>query len=162
MGRADRWGRVWLGPEETVYLVERGSLDVRWPGVGAVGGVDGRGEELGDDEGMPLSLQGVYACLMGRDGLSLERYVVYAGLRRSGYVVLRAPAWVEDGGDNDGIDCGEVERDSVAVGHDTEQRSWGLGLFAHIFQSLFTSKRRDTSSQGPLVTPGLYRSYSKE
>ncbi len=31
MGRADRWGRIWLLPEETVYLVERGSLDVRWP-----------------------------------------------------------------------------------------------------------------------------------
>ena len=26
MGRADRWNRVWLLPEEAIYLVERGSL----------------------------------------------------------------------------------------------------------------------------------------
>lgn len=149
MGRADREGRVWLLPEEAVYLCERGNLDVRWPGV------------VGEGEGLPMSLQGVYACLMWRWGLSLERYVVYAGLKRGGYVVLRAPTW--GSGDEDEEAEAGVEGVRGVVEQEGKQRywGWGFGLFARIFRSLVTSKPKDPPPLGPLVTPGLYRSYSE-
>jgi len=153
MGRADREGRVWLRPEEAVYLCERGNLDVRWPGV--------VGE--GEGEGLPMSLQGVYACLMGRGGLSLERYVVYAGLKRGGYVVLRAPTWGDGGGDEGDDGEAEVEGRSGGVEREKGQRywGWGWGLFARVFRSLVSSKAKAPPPLGPLVTPGLYRSYSE-
>lgn len=164
MGRADRGGRVWLLPEEAVYLCERGSLDVRWP---VVGGEDGNGdgdwdgeEREKEREGVPVSLQGCYACLVGRGGLSMERYVVYAGLKRGGYVVLRAPTWGEEGegGDVGGGVRGRVE---LEMGEGYWGLGLGLGLFARIFRSLVTRKSKDPPPLGPLVTPGLYRNYSE-
>jgi len=144
MGRADAQGRVWLGPEEAVYLCERGNLDVRWPTA------DGEGEGVG----VVMSLQGVYACLMGRGGVGLERYVVYAGLKRSGYVVLRAPTWGDDDGGAD-----EVREGVTMLSQEKAQRYWGFALFVQIFRSLVARKPKDPPPLGPLVTPGLYRSY---
>ena len=40
---------------------------------------------------LPMSLQGAYASFIGKSGLTLERYQVFAGLRRLGYTVVRAP-----------------------------------------------------------------------
>lgn len=87
----------------------------------------------------------------------MERYVVYAGLKRCGYVVLRAPTWEDEDED------GEEELAGVGGGKGQEQewRFWGLDLFARIFRSLVTSKAEDPPPLGPLVTPGLYRSYSE-
>ncbi|KAI9821924.1 MAG: tRNA-splicing endonuclease subunit sen54 [Pycnora praestabilis] len=144
LGKADRWGKMWLLPEETLYLVERGNLDLRWPSE----------DDLWEGDGMPMSLQGAYACLIGVDGLSLERYTVYAGLKRSGYQVLRAETW--DRGGN--LDRQTTQMLSVAGAK--EQRYWGLGLFAQIFRSLFRSNHVGQLALGPLVTPGLYRSYN--
>lgn len=74
VGKADSSGTVWLLPEETIYMVERGGLECWW------------------EEGIPMTLQGVYAsCLEACGGL--ERYQVYAYLRRAGYILLRAPTW---------------------------------------------------------------------
>jgi len=115
------------------------------------------GEGAGEKEGVPMSLQGVYACLMGMGGLSMERYVVYAGLKRCGYVVLRAPTWAVEDGDVEE----DFRRDLRRAGHEEEQRYWGLGLFARIFRSLLTRRSNDPPPIGPLVMPGLYRSYSK-
>ena len=84
MGQADASGRLHLLPEEALYLVERGNLDLRWP-------VNYHDES---SAGMPFSLQSAYAVLIGKLGLTLERYTVYAGLRRSGYIVHRGPAWL--------------------------------------------------------------------
>ena len=133
-------------PEETVYLCERGNLDVRWP-VGE-----------GDGEGLPLSLQGCYASLVGREGVSLERYVVYAGLKRSGYIVMRAPTWGEE---DDDYEEEKVGGNGAIAEQYKVQKSWGLGLFAQIYKLFVTSKARDPPRLGPMVTPGLYRSYSE-
>lgn len=108
IGRADRWNRVWLLPEEALYLLERGSLDIRWP----VSEED-RGETE-DDEGVPMSLQAAYACFMGRAGLTMERFSVYTGLRRLGYTVIRAPGWY-DAYDGSGEDIDSSGSDSSTL-----------------------------------------------
>lgn len=134
MGKGDSQGRLSLLPEETLYLVERGSLDLRW-----------RSEEL---EGIPLSLQAAYAYLLGNQGLTLERYTVYAGLKRSGYVVQRGPAWYPEDYDKDFVPQREVEKPRP------------LGLFAQFYKSLFDKPLPDLPPSGPLLTPGFYRSYN--
>ena len=133
MGRADAGGRVWLLPEETLYLLERGNLDVRC-GEGAV----------------VWSLQAAYAMLVGRGGVGLERYTVYAGLKRSGYVVQRGPAWDEE--DGEGGDVVEP-RGVETVGRKS--------VFAWMYRLLFERKPPTPLPLGPLVGPGLYRSYSE-
>ncbi|RAL62653.1 hypothetical protein DID88_004498 [Monilinia fructigena] len=93
---------LWLLPEEALYLVERGNLDLWWPNKSSYHGVEeGESEKIentGDeDDGAPMSLQAAYAMLVGLDGergkISLERYNVYANLKRNGYVVMRGPDW---------------------------------------------------------------------
>ncbi|XP_044724387.1 tRNA-splicing endonuclease subunit sen54 n-term domain-containing protein [Hirsutella rhossiliensis] len=70
-------GRLWLLPEEALYLVERGTLDFWWPDV-----------QLQD-------LEAAYALLVGLDGeqgkTSLPKYQVFAHLKRAGFHVMRAP-----------------------------------------------------------------------
>jgi tRNA-splicing endonuclease subunit Sen54 len=78
LGKADTTGTLWLLPEETIYMVERGSLECWW------------------EEGVPMTMQGVYAsCLEAAGGL--ERYQVYAYLKRSGFNIQRAPTFFDDG-----------------------------------------------------------------
>lgn len=80
IGQANANGDIKLLPEEALYLIERGSLELLWP--------------YNDEEAsclLPMSLQSAYATLLGKRGLTLERYTVYAGLKRSGYIVQRAP-----------------------------------------------------------------------
>lgn len=138
--------RLWLLPEEILYLLERGTIDVRWPAD------DGEGEDLG----VPMSLQGAYAAFIGREeevegALTFERYSVYAGLKRMGYIVHRAPSW--DGpGDAPGEEC----MPPLPVG------TWSLGLMVAKWRDYFTSSgpaSEKQQEQGPVVFPGLYRSY---
>ncbi|KAI9672044.1 MAG: tRNA-splicing endonuclease subunit sen54 [Trizodia sp. TS-e1964] len=136
LGRGGHGGSVALLPEETVYLCERGSLDVR----------------LGAEDGLPLSLQAVYALLLGRadSGLTLQRYQVYAGLKRGGYIVSRAPDWggVAGGG------VGKAEAQLLG-------RPWSLGMFWTIFTKFFESSNHAQGDEaGPLVKPGIYRDYT--
>lgn len=142
-------GTAWLLPEEALYLLERGSLDVRWPPAD------------GEDEGLPMSLQGAYAAFVGmgdsaESDLTMERYIVYAGLKRSGYIVTRADSW--NGGKH------------IAPAADVFSSPSVLGPFwsSSLFGSLWKRLLRPSSPQpnphtslGPLVVPGLYRSYSK-
>ncbi|KAL8716459.1 MAG: hypothetical protein Q9225_006211 [Loekoesia sp. 1 TL-2023] len=173
MGRADREGRLWLLPEEVVYLVERGSLDVRYRsaspmaedgrGVGEEeegGGEDWQDRGIGDEneagcewDDVSLSLQACYAWFIGRDGLSLERYTVYAGLRRSGYIVLRAPGWYENDDDNNG---------RLVMTHQgrEQKKEVALSIWQWLYKNFLERKPRDPPPLGPLVGPGLYRSYS--
>ncbi|KAI5298540.1 tRNA-splicing endonuclease subunit sen54, partial [Ascosphaera atra] len=112
MGRADSINRIWLLPEEALYLIERGSLDVRWPASDPVSVTvtmpDGRQQTIigsveADDGsgGVPMSLQAAYAMLLGRAGLNKERYTVYTGLRRGGYTVMRAGSWYGEDNESD-------------------------------------------------------------
>jgi tRNA-splicing endonuclease subunit Sen54 len=74
--------RQYLYPEEALWLLERGSLDIRWPASA--------GKEEG--EGLPMSLQAAHAVFIGSktQWLTPERYVVYQYLKRAGYNVFRA------------------------------------------------------------------------
>lgn len=148
IGRADRTA-VWLLPEETIYMVERGSLECWW------------------EEGIPMSLQGVYASCLDACG-GLERYQVYAYLKRAGYIIQRAPTF-DDGvyaptlfvfwlrrplmglePDNDSEPPPPTVRTSTAV---------PPGLFCHLFNALFGP--RPVPASGPMIAPGsTYRSYT--
>ena len=137
MGKGDAQNRLSLLPEEALYMVERGSLDLRW-----------RTEEL---EGLPLSLQAAYVYLLGKQGLTLERYTVYASLKRIGYAVQRGPAWYPEDYDKDFIPQRELEKPKP------------LGRFSQFYKSLFDKPLPEPSPpppSGPLVTPGFYRSYN--
>ena len=136
VGTSDSQNRLHLLPEECLYLVERGSLTLQW-----------RHEDLKD---IPLSLQTVYAYLIGNDDLTLERYVVYAALKRSGYIIQRAPTFHPS-------KHSRVIRDSPP--------SPATPPFPTLFQRLYISLLPPTQTPpvppcGPLVQPGLYRSYA--
>jgi tRNA-splicing endonuclease subunit Sen54 len=143
-----RGQRMWLLPEECLFLIERGTLDVRWPLL-----TDG-------EDGLPMSLQGAYAVFIGDEAergsaLTLERYTVYAGLRRAGYVVLRAPSW-DTPGPPPGAECYPP----------LPPRTRMAGLFAlsSIWRTLFGSRNENSEDQqkeGPVVKPGLYRDYTE-
>ncbi|WEW56881.1 tRNA-splicing endonuclease subunit sen54 [Emydomyces testavorans] len=155
MGQADQFNRVWLLPEEALYLLERGSLDIRWP------------VELRNDEGMvdamdaveqgvPMSLQAAYACLIGQGGLSIERYTVYAGLKRGGYVVIRAEGW--------SAKQSEITKTTRAPnqfqGQFGESGAVGvLGLLSRILNSINNFRSTCSTAHGP-VTGEIYRTLS--
>lgn len=148
-----------LEPEEGLYLLERGGLDVRFcEDDDGDGGGDGR-------DGMEMSLQAAYTFLIGQGGLTLERYVVYAGLKRSGYIVLRAPGWYASS-DNDRIQAmGRGKGDVVSAKRGSPlievAKGLGLGVFGRLYEWLFGRKEmREGRRAGPLVQKGLYRSYS--
>jgi tRNA-splicing endonuclease subunit Sen54 len=158
LGKAD--ARIWLLPEEALYLVERGNLDLWWPArpLAAVRGqVKGYGlervegeeeEEEEEDDGLPLSLQAAYALLIGDDEakgkVSLDRYTVYANLKRTGYVVFRDR--YQD------LSYGSLNT------HESQKTS---SLFTWLFGALFAEKSHEHAPYGPLVQPGLYRSYNR-
>jgi tRNA-splicing endonuclease subunit Sen54 len=85
-------GKEWLLPEEALFLIERGTLDCRWP----VKRQQGDEKIHRTEDGAPMSLQSAYAAFIGEGDvggkLTLEHYNVYAGLKRSGYVV-RTPIY---------------------------------------------------------------------
>ncbi|KAK4115739.1 hypothetical protein N656DRAFT_396668 [Canariomyces notabilis] len=144
-------GKDWLLPEEALYLVERGSLDLWWPTRGLeeifppeTTPKEGEGEELDEyDLGFPLSLQAAYALLIGKDDergkISLQKFQVYSNLKRCGYNVLRAPP----------ITTQPTRCPTVAT--TTTLWQW--------LTSILTSQPHH-KHYGPLVRPGLYRSYT--
>ena len=152
-----RGQRLWLLPEEVLYLLERGSLDVRWPNE--------KGEE--GELGLPMSLQGAYAMFIGNEryddnfeddvdpGLTFERYSVYSGLKRMGYTVLRARDW--------NMPPAPPGKECYAPVPSRPRRPWYVGLLSYynFWESAFSteddSKRQD---EGPLVGPRLYRNYA--
>ncbi|KAK4667256.1 tRNA-splicing endonuclease subunit sen54 [Podospora pseudopauciseta] len=165
-------GKDWLLPEEALYLVERGSLDLWWPTkefgeifppppAAPVEGeapqaentdVDpstqptGASEDEEDEyaDGFPLSLQAAYALLIGLDGtrgkISLQKFQVYSNLKRCGYNVLRAPPNPPN----------------------PNQSSYRLNItIKNFFSSLLPSFTPSPPKSGPLLKPGLYRSYNQ-
>ncbi|KAI1135362.1 tRNA-splicing endonuclease subunit sen54 N-term-domain-containing protein [Hypoxylon sp. FL0543] len=148
--------KTWLLPEEALYLVERGSLDLWWPSR-AIEGIfpvkkgdesepaDEPSAEFEDYElGIPLSLQAAYALFIGKDGergkITIEKYQVYANLRRTGYKIIRAtPIPLPP---------------SIPTKSPRSLWQWLFSLFPTISQS-------HPPPYGPLVKPGLYRSYNQ-
>ncbi|CRG83885.1 putative tRNA-splicing endonuclease subunit sen54 [Talaromyces islandicus] len=147
-GKTDRWNRVWLLPEEALYYLERGTIDIRWP-VSITAPL----EEGNEQSGLPMSLQAAYACFIGRAGLTLERYSVYTGLRRSGYTILRAPSWYGDQGEDDsGVDD-EIEHGPSFS--ESISNSWN-----RLYSSVYNLFEKDYSEQGPLIGLNIHHSYN--
>ncbi|THH30528.1 hypothetical protein EUX98_g3655 [Antrodiella citrinella] len=80
--------RLELLPEEAIYLVERGSMFC-WK---ALEDISPRMNGLEEMEGAPMSVQQVFAEMIGTEDLTLEKYQVFAYLKRLGYVVMRTKA----------------------------------------------------------------------
>lgn len=147
-------GRHWLLPEEAIFLVERGNLDLWWPEreleelfpkgdktVSAKSDTADGSAGLDDFEvGLPLSLEAAYSLLIGLDGergkISLPKYQVFSHLKRAGFLVLRA----------------QPEPQPTQPPPSKSLWQW---LFS--FAKSNTSPRQN--SFGPLVQPGLYRAY---
>lgn len=150
-------GREWLLPEEALFLIERGTLDCRWP----VRREEGDDTMYKTEDGAPMSLQAAYSAFIGFEGgvggkLTLEMYNVYAGLKRSGYVVFRTGTWEDDRGDLAPIS-------SQSQASPTQQTSIITRFFTQIWHRISHPTHALTPSrlaQGPLVKPGLYRSYA--
>ncbi|KAH0545579.1 hypothetical protein FGG08_000410 [Glutinoglossum americanum] len=131
VGKQESSGNLWLLPEETLWLLERGTISCWW------------------ESGLPMSLQGCYAaCLSDESGLTLERLQVFTNLKRMGYTVMRAPSW-----DSEGVEC---EGRTAIQQSGLNMRV--VGLFRSIFS--FTFGPRVSSPSGPLVESGLWRSYN--
>ena len=149
MGKGMRDGGISLLPEETLYLLERGGLDVRLRLHRDRFGQEKREADEVAVEGAeewPMSLQAAYTYLVGSRGLTLERYAVYAGLKRSGYIVSRAPGWE-----------GNEESPRVAQAPTPKPPDlWGF-----LYEYLFQAKAKDPPLLGPLIGKGLWRSYSE-
>ena len=187
VGRGDRRGWTWLLPEEALYLVERGSLDVRWPIVeqgeeredgevfGMSGGGENEDEELDSEFGeeappiseLPMSLQGAYASFIGKSGLTLERYLVYAGLKRSGYIVQRAPTWDDEGdgqlnGSANSASLNSIDGTLTPSASPAPTSALSQPSLIHRLLHWLINPHRDTSNPclGPLLAPGLYRNYN--
>jgi tRNA-splicing endonuclease subunit Sen54 len=98
-----------------------------------------------------MSLQAAYAMLIGKDDergkVSLERYTVYANLKRTGYAIARAPGW----GSRTVIE----HHSSTIIPRNAESAS----LFTWLF-GLFAESEKERPLYGPLVRPGMYRSYN--
>ena len=170
-------GMDWLLPEEALYLVERGSLDLWWPtrGLGEIfpppatvsadqkDGVPGQAADINviledDDEdeadeyekGFPLGLQAAYSLLIGNDGergkVSLRKFQVYSNLKRAGYNVLRAPPI-------------QKQQQQQQTKSSPPPPPPPTRTFWQWLSSLLSSRERSPKSYGPLVQPGLYRSY---
>ncbi len=198
MGVGDRLNWTWFLPEESLWLLERGGLDIRWPDVNdegeyqtaqesnedgastiepevtAAGGEAASTPEADEDEPevgeLPMSVQGAYASFIGKDGLTLERYTVYAALKRAGYIVQRAPTWHDTDppqanrqGDHaitpePSIPSTTTLSSSTQTPHPSVSH---IATLVHRLVSYLFHPQRGEScpSLGPLVAPGLYRNY---
>ncbi|PPQ85172.1 hypothetical protein CVT25_004179 [Psilocybe cyanescens] len=77
--------RLELLPEEAIYLIERGSLFC-WKDIDLdMGLIPGMTEV----NGSPMTVQQAFSEMIGREDLTLEKFQVYAYLKRLGYVVTR-------------------------------------------------------------------------
>ncbi|OQD90462.1 hypothetical protein PENANT_c001G05252 [Penicillium antarcticum] len=142
MGQADRKNRVWLLPEEALYLLERGSLDIRWPSTSDPDAVS-----------IPMSLQAAYACFVGHGGLTLERFSVYTGLKRLGYSFLRAPGWSDEIEDTEEI--APASEPSPPKFHGP-----GLaGILGSLFKWIHDPRKTASTATGPIVGFGIHRHY---
>jgi tRNA-splicing endonuclease subunit Sen54 len=150
LGQADRWNRLWLLPEEALYLLERGSLDIRWPSSSSSGAP-------GEDElSIPMSLQAAYASFVGHGGLTLERYSVYTGLKRLGYTLARTSGW------NDEVEPKDSDTLETSKPVTPDLRGAGLaGIFASIFNWIHDPHSTASTATGPIIGTGIHRHYSK-
>jgi len=84
-GKEKMHAHVQLLPEEALYLIERGSMfcrkasDVQYPLT-----------QETFEQAVPMTLQEAYAEMIGKEDITLDRYLVFSYLKRLGYIVTRA------------------------------------------------------------------------
>ncbi|KAF4981220.1 hypothetical protein FZEAL_2950, partial [Fusarium zealandicum] len=145
-------GRLWLLPEEAIFLVERGTVDLWWPNrqleelLPSAEGTPRTDMGPNDyDAGLPLSLEAAYSLFIGQQGergkITLPQYQVFSHLKRAGFYVLRAPPY-------------------EALSSTTPSKTLWQWMFS-FFSSDAPTKQQQQQQQpfGPLVQPGLYRAY---
>ena len=160
---------VWLEPEEALWALERGSLDILWPAqplksLTHVESNDSISEKRhsrlvddteDEDDTISLSLQAAYALYLGGPQtrhLTPERYQVYAHLRRSGFNVQRA-----EGFEGKRIQATVAETATAAAKLESNMTG---GLLHWLFSLIGAPRSNDERPfEGSLVRPGLYRSY---
>lgn len=144
-------GKLWLLPEEALYLIERGTVDLWWPWMefeellprGSPSSSQIRkGFGINDyDAGIPLSLESAYSIFIGFEGergkITLPKYQVFTHLKRAGYIIMRAPL--------------EEQLEPVAPPPMT--------LWQWFFSILNWEGQPKQKPFGPLIEPGLYRGY---
>jgi tRNA-splicing endonuclease subunit Sen54 len=91
--------RLELYPEEALYLVERGSMECRVfcagpknerrPRTSANESLQDFEDDVENGSWVPMSVEQTFSTLMHKDGLTRERYQLYAHLKRLGYIVQR-------------------------------------------------------------------------
>ena len=148
VGQADRWNRIWLLPEEALYLLERGSLEIWWSSAEP----DGHGQDGLD---IPMSLQAAYTCLIGRAGLTLERFSVYSGLRRGGYVLIRAPSWDER---EDEAPRSSIEK-APAFKEGGKRPGGIVEYFGRLLRLIYNANETASAVSGPVIGLGIHRRY---
>lgn len=79
--------RLELLPEEAMYLIERGALFCYKSMTNCHSDVPNIEET---SPGAPMAVQQAYTEMIGREDMTLERYQVYAYLKRLGFVLTRA------------------------------------------------------------------------
>ncbi|ORY34221.1 hypothetical protein BCR39DRAFT_516853 [Naematelia encephala] len=89
-----------LLPEEALYMLERGSLQI-WVGaeLGLTDKLDAdvkawSDEEYGVKGAVEMSVMEGYGAFIGKEGLTWERYQAYAYLKRLGYTVQRSRQFI--------------------------------------------------------------------
>jgi tRNA-splicing endonuclease subunit Sen54 len=156
MGQADRKGVIWLLPEEALYLLERGSLDIRWPTSITEGTTVEEGSEE-EELSIPMSLQAAYTCLIGRGGLSLERFTVFSSLKRIGYAISRAPGWDDTEEVEDSVD----EHSRHAYMQPLKRGAGLAGILGSIFNWINDPKSTSSMAAGPVIGYGIHRNYGE-
>ncbi|KJR82793.1 tRNA-splicing endonuclease subunit Sen54 [Sporothrix schenckii 1099-18] len=163
------YDRVWLLPEEALFLVERGTMELWWPlrEMEAILGLRGSRSDADTDadeeHGIPLSLQAAYALLIGPDDdpqhgrIPLPTYQVYTHLRRSGYQVLRAVKT----NPQTPLDAPTKAPVPPVPPSPTSLWQWLFSLLSPSSPSstIASFPLREHAPRGALVQPGLYRSY---
>ncbi|KAG7096430.1 hypothetical protein E1B28_003867 [Marasmius oreades] len=80
--------RLELLPEEAIYLIERGSLFC-WKESDVAYGGESDNYPFEIVGGAPMAVQQAFSEMIGKEGLSLEKYQVYSYLKRLGYSITR-------------------------------------------------------------------------
>lgn len=161
------WDQVWFLPEEALFLIERGTMDLWWPTAPmdeiflvqapdetdaefAARSLEKRREAEAEDEytlGFPLSLQAAYSLLVGDEGergkVTLRNLQVFSNLNRAGFSMSRVPP-----------------PESIPPPAPFQDPTAQPALWQRFFALLLPE--RDATPPpacGPLLRPGIYRSY---
>ncbi|WWC58098.1 uncharacterized protein I303_100633 [Kwoniella dejecticola CBS 10117] len=100
-GKGKTYSQIELLPEEALYLLERGTLQI-WLArdFSEQEMEEGYGEwceeEYGVKGAVEMSVMEGFATFIGREGLSWERYQAYAYMKRLGYTVHRTRPFIPD------------------------------------------------------------------